>query len=187
METRTRSAIAEKWKEVESLDDDRILTRFLNLIDAMVRTNFFQKQRDRRRREAMAFKFESSKIDGLPLPHPLFEIFVYSPRLRRASALWTRCAWRNSLVRPTAGLSHRGAWPRKGLQQAEDERRDCPGQRQGGFFPKAPARASRSATRGLGPEGAEWRATSCSTRRCSIFTDNIDAARIARPPDTLVA
>ena len=66
----TRQLIAEKLKEVASLDDDRILSRFLNLIDAMVRTNFFQHDDEGRRRPAMAFKFESGRIEGLPLPHP---------------------------------------------------------------------------------------------------------------------
>jgi glutamate dehydrogenase len=92
METAARRAIAEKMDEVASLDDDRILTRFLNLIDAMVRTNFFQKERDGTRRETMAFKFESGRIDGLPLPHPLFEIFVYSPRFEGVHLRFGRVA-----------------------------------------------------------------------------------------------
>ena len=40
----------------------------------------------------MAFKFESSKIDDLPLPHPLFEIFVYSPRLEGVHLRFGRVA-----------------------------------------------------------------------------------------------
>ena len=75
-----------------SLDDDRILSRFLNLIDAMVRTNFFQREPDGRRREAMAFKFESRRIEGLPLPRPLFEIFVYSPRVEAVHLRFGRVA-----------------------------------------------------------------------------------------------
>jgi glutamate dehydrogenase len=33
------------------------------------------------RSRQIAIKFESRKIDGLPLPRPLYEIFVYSPRV----------------------------------------------------------------------------------------------------------
>ncbi|MFX7849334.1 NAD-glutamate dehydrogenase domain-containing protein, partial [Acinetobacter baumannii] len=32
-------------------------------------------------RPTIAIKFESKKIDGLPAPKPLYEIFVYSPRV----------------------------------------------------------------------------------------------------------
>ena len=33
------------------------------------------------RRPAIAIKFDSRKLDGMPLPRPLYEIFVYSPRV----------------------------------------------------------------------------------------------------------
>ena len=66
---------------VASLDEDRILRRFLNVIQASVRTNFFQRQADGSPRDTITFKFESRKIPELPLPKPLFEITVYSPRV----------------------------------------------------------------------------------------------------------
>ena len=61
---------------VASADDDRILRRFLNLIGATLRTNYFQKDKP-----YLAFKLDSRAIDDLPLPRPLVEIWVYSPRV----------------------------------------------------------------------------------------------------------
>lgn len=67
--------------QVESLDEDRILRRFLNLIQASLRTNFFQKKHIGDSDAALSLKFESALVDDLPLPRPLYEIFVYSPRV----------------------------------------------------------------------------------------------------------
>ena len=67
--------------KVSSLDEDRILRRFLNLAQAAVRTNFWQKEPDGSCRATISFKFESRAIDNLPLPRPLYEITVYSPRV----------------------------------------------------------------------------------------------------------
>ncbi len=66
---------------VTSLDEDRILRRIMNLIEAMVRTNFYQVGADGFARPVLSFKFAAAKVDGLPLPRPLYEIFVYSPRV----------------------------------------------------------------------------------------------------------
>ena len=46
-----------------------------------IRTNFFQTGKDGQVKPLIAIKFESRKITDLPLPRPLYEIFVYSPRL----------------------------------------------------------------------------------------------------------
>ncbi|MBT3990246.1 MAG: NAD-glutamate dehydrogenase, partial [Rhodospirillaceae bacterium] len=66
--------------QVESADEDRILRRFLNAIDATLRTNFYQTAEDGSPKSYLAVKLDSHKIDELPLPRPLREIFVYSPR-----------------------------------------------------------------------------------------------------------
>ncbi len=82
----TQSSILELEKQIitaldaiTSLDDDRIMRRFLQLIQATLRTNYFQKQ-DGEPKEYLSFKLKSSDIPELPLPCPLYEIFVYSPR-----------------------------------------------------------------------------------------------------------
>ncbi|MFG1347229.1 NAD-glutamate dehydrogenase [Xanthobacter autotrophicus DSM 431] len=76
-----RAAIQEALAAVSSLDEDRILRRFVNLVDAAIRTTFYQNGPDGAPRDAIAIKFESAKVEGLPLPRPLYEVFVYSPRV----------------------------------------------------------------------------------------------------------
>lgn len=72
--------ILEGLEAVSSLDEDRIIRRLLNLIKVTVRTNYFQLNADGEPKEYLAIKLSSRDILELPLPAPLFEIFVYSPR-----------------------------------------------------------------------------------------------------------
>ncbi len=72
------AAIAHDLEAVTSLDADRILRGFLHVIRAMVRTNYWQMM-NAAHRPCLAFKLDSQAIPELPLPRPLFEIFVYSP------------------------------------------------------------------------------------------------------------
>ncbi len=65
---------------VANLDEDRILRRFLNAVQSTLRTNFFQRTEDRKDKEYISFKVDSHKIDELPLPRPMVEVFVYSQR-----------------------------------------------------------------------------------------------------------
>jgi glutamate dehydrogenase len=65
---------------VVSLDQDRILRSFLQVVQAMLRTNFFQRDAEGRPKPYLAFKLDSPRIPELPAPRPMFEIFVYSPR-----------------------------------------------------------------------------------------------------------
>ncbi|HSE80036.1 MAG TPA: NAD-glutamate dehydrogenase [Alphaproteobacteria bacterium] len=67
--------------EVASLDEDRILRRFLNLIRSTLRTNFFQRTVEGGPKAYVALKLDSRRIDELPLPRPHVEIFVYSPQV----------------------------------------------------------------------------------------------------------
>ena len=66
---------------VASLDEDRILRSYLNVIEAMLRTNFFIVSRAGGSPPYLSFKLDPSRIGSLPLPRPRFEIFVYSPRV----------------------------------------------------------------------------------------------------------
>jgi glutamate dehydrogenase len=66
---------------VESLDEDRILRRFVNAVQSALRTNYFQLDAGGQPKPIIAVKFDSRRLDGLPLPRPLYEIFVYSPRV----------------------------------------------------------------------------------------------------------
>ncbi|HCI77074.1 MULTISPECIES: NAD-glutamate dehydrogenase [unclassified Psychrobacter] len=67
--------------DVDSLDEDRILRWYLDLINAMVRTNFYQTDSNGQRKDRLSFKFLAADIPNLPKPKPMFEIFVYSPRV----------------------------------------------------------------------------------------------------------
>jgi glutamate dehydrogenase len=73
--------IEEALDAVESLDEDRILRSFLTLVLKSVRTNYFQPGANGEPKPYLAVKLASSEIELLPLPHPLFEIYVYSPRM----------------------------------------------------------------------------------------------------------
>jgi glutamate dehydrogenase len=75
-----QAEIANLLDAVSNLDEDRILRRFLNLIEASLRTNFFQKGADGKAKSYLAIKLDSQAIEELPLPRPFREIFVYSPR-----------------------------------------------------------------------------------------------------------
>lgn len=72
--------INERLARVENLDEDRILNGLLTLILATRRTNFWQSQAGQLK-TYISFKFESGAIPFLPQPQPLFEIWVYSPRI----------------------------------------------------------------------------------------------------------
>jgi glutamate dehydrogenase len=67
--------------KVQSLDEDRIIRHFVNAIRSAIRTNFYQLDAQGQPKLLIAIKFDSRKIDELPLPRPLYEIFVYSPRV----------------------------------------------------------------------------------------------------------
>ncbi|HET6224272.1 MAG TPA: NAD-glutamate dehydrogenase domain-containing protein, partial [Dongiaceae bacterium] len=68
--------IASALESVATLDEDRILRRFLNAVRCTLRTNYWQTGKD-----WISIKIDSRAIDELPAPRPLFEIFVYSPRM----------------------------------------------------------------------------------------------------------
>jgi glutamate dehydrogenase len=80
-ETAILAEIEEQLKSVASLDEDRILRLFTNLVLATIRTNLWQIGQDGHPRPVISFKFEARKIEDLPAPRPLYEIFVYSPRV----------------------------------------------------------------------------------------------------------
>ena len=69
------ATLAAELDSVTTLDEDRILRRFLNAVRCTLRTNYWQDK------EWISFKVDSRAIDELPAPRPLVEIFVYSPRM----------------------------------------------------------------------------------------------------------
>jgi glutamate dehydrogenase len=73
--------IEEELSKVDSLDEDRILRHFVNAVQSAIRTNYFQTDKAGQIKPLIAIKFESDKLTDVPLPRPLYEIFVYSPRV----------------------------------------------------------------------------------------------------------
>ena len=74
-------AIERALDRVASLDEDRILRSFLGLVLNSVRTNYFQRLPSGAPKPYLAVKLASGAIDLLPRPRPLFEIYVYGPRM----------------------------------------------------------------------------------------------------------
>ena len=72
--------IIEELDFVAILDEDRILRRFMAVVKACLRTNYFQQDKNGRHKTYIAFKIDSRAIPEMPQPLPMFEIFVYSPR-----------------------------------------------------------------------------------------------------------
>ncbi|WP_419709551.1 NAD-glutamate dehydrogenase [Pseudomonas sp. NFX224] len=78
---RLEHAILSALDDVQVLNEDRILRRYLDLIKATLRTNFYQTDLHGQNKSYFSFKFNPHQIPELPKPVPKFEIFVYSPRV----------------------------------------------------------------------------------------------------------
>jgi glutamate dehydrogenase len=76
-----REVLDELLDEVSSLDEDRILRAFADVIGATLRTNSFQLNAAGGWHDHMAFKLDSAQVPDLPRPRPFREIFVYAPRM----------------------------------------------------------------------------------------------------------
>ena len=66
---------------VTNADEDRILRRYLTLVECTLRTNYFQKAADGSIKSYVSIKLNSKGIPDLPLPRPNVEVLVYSPRV----------------------------------------------------------------------------------------------------------
>ena len=67
--------------DVPSLDEERIINAFRSVILAVCRTNFWQTDKEGSLKSEISLKIKSKDIPFLPKPLPLFEIWVYSPRV----------------------------------------------------------------------------------------------------------
>lgn len=70
-----RKELAEAIEAVPVLDADRLLRSLASLVEATLRTNFYL------HKPYMSFKLNPSNIPAAPAPRPLYEIWVYSPRV----------------------------------------------------------------------------------------------------------
>ena len=174
-----RGRLEEMLEAVPSLDDDRTLRALLMLVDATLRTNVYRDgATPGSRREVMAFKLDPAKVPDLPLPRPMFEIWVCSPRVE--------------------GVHLRGGRIARGGLRWSDRREDfrtevlglvkaqmvknaviVPTGAKGGFFPK---RSTSS------PEEFRAEGVACYKEFVSgllDLTDNIVAGGIVPPPRTV--
>lgn len=71
--------MTEQLDHVESLDDDRIIRRYMEMITATVRTNYYQVDDQSQPKPWLSLKLQPRKIPDIPQPVPAFEIFVYAP------------------------------------------------------------------------------------------------------------
>ena len=73
--------ILEGLDAVENISEDNVIRSYLEVIQATLRTNFFQTFEDGTNKSYISVKLESGKISLAPKPRPAYEIFVYSPRV----------------------------------------------------------------------------------------------------------
>jgi glutamate dehydrogenase len=75
-----RERLATAIDQVANLDEDRILRSFLDMVEATLRTNHYQRGLDGQPKPYLSFKLDPAGVPSLPKPRPMFEVFVYSPR-----------------------------------------------------------------------------------------------------------
>jgi len=175
-----RARLADALAAVSSLDEDRILRRFINLVDAAVRTTFYQREADGHLRSAVAIKYESAKVDGLPLPRPLYEVFVYSPRVEGVHLRFGKVA-RGGLRWSDRPQDFRTEI--LGLVKAQQVKNAVivPVGAKGGFVPKLlPAGGSREQVLAEGTAAYEIFVSSLLD-----LTDNLKAGALVPPADTV--
>ncbi|MCB9883345.1 MAG: NAD-glutamate dehydrogenase [Planctomycetes bacterium] len=70
--------VEEAIEDVADIMDYRRLARFHNLIEATLRTNYYQRPADDHR---IAVKMQCAAVDVMPEPRPLYEIYVHGPNV----------------------------------------------------------------------------------------------------------
>jgi len=179
-ETALLAEVEEQLKSVASLDEDRILRCFTNLVQATIRTNLWQIGEDGHPRPMISFKFDARRIDDLPAPRPLYEIFVYSPRVEGIHLRFGKVA-RGGLRWSDRPQDFRTEI--LGLVKAQQVKNAVivPVGAKGGFVPKRlPPPANRDAWLAEGTE-----AYRIFVRSLLELTDNLDGD-IVVPPDSTV-
>ena len=163
---------------VSAINDDRLLRAYRDLVLAMLRTNAFAPSGQ----VALAFKFDSAQVPGLPKPLPWREIFVYS---RRVEGIHLR-----------AGAVARGGlrWSDRrddfrteilGLMKAQRVKNAVivPTGAKGGFYPKQLPDPAR--------DRAAWAAEGQASYEIFIatllsITDNLVEGRVVHPDGVVI-
>ncbi|PYQ16701.1 MAG: hypothetical protein DMF80_03665 [Acidobacteria bacterium] len=75
--TEADEGVKKALEAVASLAEDEVLRAMHNLVRSALRTNFYQ----RPERPVVSIKVDSRKVEGMPSPRPMVEIYVHSPLL----------------------------------------------------------------------------------------------------------
>ncbi|WP_300551616.1 NAD-glutamate dehydrogenase [Maricaulis sp.] len=176
----TSERLREALDAVPSLDHDRALRRIFHLIEATLRTNFYQRDADGQPKSRISIKIASEELEELPLPKPYREIFVWAPDVEgvhirfgpvaRGGLRWSdrRDDFRTEVL---------------GLVKAQQVKNAVivPVGSKGGFYPKMlPRGGSRDEVFEAGRE-----AYKTFIRGLLDLTDNIVDDVVIRPADTL--
>ncbi len=185
-EAGAQEAIRAELAKVSAINDDRLLRAYRALVGAILRTNAFAPVRPDGQELALAFKFDSSLVPGLPKPLPWREIFVYSSRVEgihlrsgpiaRGGLRWSdrRDDFRTEVL---------------GLMKAQRVKNAVivPTGAKGGFYPKQLPDPSRAETGGRDGWLAEGKASyQLFVRTLLSITDNIVGAKVVHPPSIVI-
>ena len=75
-----RADLRRQLDAVQRVDEDRILRRFLRLVENSLRTNYYQSTEAGNAKGYLSIKLDTEAIPGLPSPCPRYEVFVYASR-----------------------------------------------------------------------------------------------------------
>lgn len=175
-----KAELETELESVSSLDDDRIIRRFENLILSTLRTNVYKVDEAGKSVDTFAFKFDPGQITDLPDPKPFREIFVYSPRVEGVHLRFGKVA-RGGLRWSDRAQDFRTEV--LGLVKAQQVKNAVivPVGSKGGFYPKAmPNNPSRD----------EFIAEGTATYKIFInnllsVTDNLDGDKVIPPKRVL--
>jgi glutamate dehydrogenase len=172
--------VADALEQVTSPDDDRILRAFRAVIMATLRTNHYQRDASGQPKPYLSFKLDPLQLPDLPKPRPMFEIWVYSPRVEgvhlrmgkvaRGGLRWSdrREDFRTEIL---------------GLMKAQNVKNTLivPVGAKGGFVPKQmPVGASREIVQREGTECYRW-----FIRGLLDVTDNVIRDAVIPPARTV--
>lgn len=171
----TRATLLKLMDRVSSLDEDRILRSFIDVIDATLRTNYYQTSKDGKHGHCISFKLDSSLVPDLPKPRP----YRGSSSTARAWKVCT-CAlarWRVAACvgRTAARISvpRCWAWSRRRWSRTPSSCRSVPRAVSTSSARRWAAIAMRSR-----PKASP--ATSCLSRACWTLPTTLSAARSCR-------
>lgn len=174
-----KAKIKDALEEVPNIDDDTIIRRYVNLIEASLRTNHFVPG-IRERGQSLAIKLDSRMVDGLPEPRPWREVFVYGPEVEGVHLRFGPVA-RGGLRWSDRAQDYRTEV--LGLVKAQQVKNAVivPVGAKGGFYPKLP---TAGLSRDLVFEAGKRAYVNFVSSLLSI-TDNIEGDKVV-PPEGIV-